>query len=97
LTIAHFGDILYLKIARYEHFERKEQKGGPEVSIRIDRVRLITEMARQEISVSQLAEQAGISMATISGVRSGKTCTERVGDAIAEALGIPIDDLLKER
>lgn len=63
------------------------------MSIRIDRVKLITEMARQEISVSQLAEQAGISMATISGVRSGKTCTERVGDAIAEALGIPLKEL----
>lgn len=63
------------------------------MSIRIDRVKLITEMARQEISVSQLAEQAGLGATTISCVRSGKTCTERVGKAIAEALGVPLKEL----
>lgn len=63
------------------------------MSIRIDRVKLIAEMARRDISVTQLAAQAGLGVATISCVRSGKTCTERVGKAIAEALGVPLKEL----
>ena len=42
--------------------------------MRIDRVKLISEMARQEISVKDLAEKSGVSRVTVTSMRSGKSC-----------------------
>ena len=39
--------------------------------MRIDRVKLIAEMARQEITVNELAEKACISRVTITAARGG--------------------------
>ena len=41
--------------------------------MRIDRVKLIAEMARQEISTKDLADKARVSRATITNLRSGKS------------------------
>lgn len=65
--------------------------------MRIDRVKLIAEMARQEIKVYELAEKAGVSRPTIIAVRSGKVCTANTAKHIARALGIPVESLLEDR
>ena len=65
--------------------------------MRIDRVKLITEMARQEIKVQELAEKAGVSRVTITGMRGGKSCTENSVKHVAKALGIPVESLLEDR
>lgn len=44
--------------------------------MRIDRIKLITEMARQDITIIQLAEKSGVSRVTVSAVRSGKACSK---------------------
>mgnify|MGYP005758912127 CR=1 FL=1 len=44
--------------------------------MRIDRIKLISEMAIQEIKVGELSEKAGVSRVTISAMRSGKSCTK---------------------
>lgn len=65
--------------------------------MRIDRVKLIAEMARQEIRVQELADKAGVSRVTITGMRGGKSCTENSVKHVAKALGIPVESLLEDR
>ena len=65
--------------------------------MRIDRVKLIAEMARQEIKSQELAEKAGISRMTVSAMRCGKSCTENSAKHVARALGVSVESLLEDR
>ena len=62
--------------------------------MRIDRVKLITELTRQDMTQKRLAELSGVSRATINYIRSGKSCTDEVGYKIANALGVEISELM---
>lgn len=64
--------------------------------MRIDRVKLIAEMAQQDILVKDLAKKSGVSRVTISSMRSGKSCNENTINHIALALGVDPADLIKE-
>lgn len=64
--------------------------------MRIDRVKLITLMAQREVSASRLSQMSGLTKATISNVRSGKTCNEKTANAIADALAVPLACLRSE-
>lgn len=61
--------------------------------MRIDRVKFIAELARRDIKAKEIAERAGVSRATISSIRGGKSCSEEVGGKIAAALNLPIEAL----
>ena len=65
--------------------------------MRIDRIKLITEMARQDITIIQLAEKSGVSRVTVSAVRNGKACSKVSAEKIAAGLGLNVDDLMEER
>lgn len=43
------------------------------MSVRIDRVALIAEMARRGISCNRLVELSGVSRVTVTAVRNGKS------------------------
>lgn len=64
--------------------------------MRINRVKLITEMAKQEISVVQLNEITGVSKTTICAVRKGKTCNQRTAEKIASALNVDVETLVEQ-
>ena len=64
--------------------------------MRIDRVKLITEMARKRMTVKKLSEITGLSPATIASIRGGKSCTKAVLVVIANALGVAPADLITE-
>lgn len=64
--------------------------------MRIDRIKLITEMARQNMTQVQLAELTGASRATISGVQNGRSCSSKTAVKIADALKVPLETLLEE-
>lgn len=64
--------------------------------MRIDRVKLTTEMARQDMTQLKLAELSNVSRATISGIQNGRSCSSRSAVKIAGALNIPIEQLLEE-
>ena len=64
--------------------------------MQIDRVKLISEMARQRMTTRELADKSGVSRATISYIRNGKSCLDVVGKAIANALGVKVKDLLED-
>lgn len=65
--------------------------------MRVDRVKLIAEMARQDIKVSELAKKAGVSRNTITAMRSGKSCYRNTVIHVARALGMDPQELIKER
>ena len=65
--------------------------------MRIDRVKLIAEMARQEIKSQELAEKAGISRMTVSAMRCGKSCTENSAKHVARALGVPVEAMMMDK
>lgn len=62
--------------------------------MRIDRIKLVAELTRQDITQKQLAERSGVSRATINYIKGGKSCSEEVGEKIAKGLGLPIEQLL---
>ncbi len=64
--------------------------------MRIDRVKLVTELTKQDLTQKRLAELAGVSRATINYIRSGKSCSEEIGSKIAKALNVPIEKLLEK-
>lgn len=64
--------------------------------MRIDRVKLIAEMARRDVTSTRLAEAAGVSRVTVSALRCGKTCTAETAGKIARALGVDVTEIMEE-
>ena len=64
--------------------------------MRIDRVKLVAELTRQDLTQKQLAEMAGISRTTINYIKNGKSCSEEVGNSIAKALGVPVSNIKED-
>lgn len=64
--------------------------------MRIDRVKFVSELTKQDLTQKELAEKAGISRATVNYIKSGKSCTDEIGNKIAAALNVPIEKLLEK-
>lgn len=65
------------------------------IILRIDRIKLVTEMARQDMTQLRLVEMSGVSRATISGIQNGRSCSSRSAVKIADALKVPLETLLE--
>lgn len=63
--------------------------------MRIDRAKLIAELVRRDMTQKRLSELAGVSKATITYIRGGKSCTDEVGHKIADALGVDLKKILE--
>lgn len=63
--------------------------------MRIDRVKLIAEMARRDLKVNELAELAGVSRVTITSMRGGKSCSKNSVLHVARALGVDVTELME--
>lgn len=63
--------------------------------MRIGRVKLVTELARRDMTQKRLAELTGVSRVTINNIRSGKSCTDEVGTKIANALNVNLTEILE--
>lgn len=64
--------------------------------MRINRIKLITELAKRDMTQTRLAELAGVSRATINCIRAGKSCSDKVGQKIAKALGLKTEELIED-
>ena len=64
--------------------------------MRIDRVKLIAEMARRDLKVNELAELAGVSRVTITALRGGKSCSKNSVLHVARALGVDVTEIMEE-
>lgn len=63
--------------------------------MRIDRIKLVTELARREMSQKRLAELSGVSRTTINGIKNGRSCSDVVAQKIADALDIDLKKILE--
>lgn len=64
--------------------------------MRINRIKFITELEKQEMTQKRLAELSGVSRATINYIKGGKRCTDEVGQKIAKALGVTTEELIED-
>ena len=64
--------------------------------VRVDRVKLITEIAKADTNICTVAAAAGLNRATVGAVKAGKSCTEETAQKIAAALNVPLSALLQE-
>lgn len=64
------------------------------MSVRIDRVAIIAEMARKNISCNKLVGLSGVSRVTVTAVRNGKSCSAETAEKLAAVLGRDI--IMKE-
>lgn len=55
--------------------------------MRIDRIALVAALARKDINCKRLGELAGVSRATITAVKSGKSCSRETAEKLAAVLG----------
>lgn len=62
--------------------------------MRIDRVKLIAEMAKQNIGVADLSEKAAVSRSTVTAMRGGKSCNVNSARRVAAALGVSVESLM---
>lgn len=64
--------------------------------MKIDNAKLAAELVRKHWTQKELAEKAGITRVTVSNIKCGKTCSNLVGNAIANALGVPLEEILEK-
>lgn len=65
-------------------------------NMRIDRVKLIAEMAKQNIGVADLSEKASVSRSTVTAMRGGKSCNVNSARRVAAALGMSVESLMEQ-
>lgn len=64
--------------------------------MRINRVSLVAEMARKDMNIKKLTELSQVSRATITAVKSGKSCTQETAAKLAKGLGVPLESILEK-
>lgn len=62
-------------------------------SIVVDRVKFISEMARQNLTAEELSRKAGVGRQAIWKMRQSKPVWRTTAGHVAAALGISVDDL----
>lgn len=61
----------------------------------IDKRKLRHIMIDRDVGQKQLAEMSGVSRAVVNNVCCGRSCTSTTAMKIAEALDIPLEDLIE--
>lgn len=64
--------------------------------MRIDRVKFVSEITKQNMTLLQLAKKSNVNRVTLSNIKCGKSCSEDVALKIAKALNINVKDLLED-
>lgn len=64
--------------------------------MRIDRIKLTSELVRRDMTQVKLAEMSGVSRTTINYIKAGKSCSNEVGCKIAKALGVDVTEIIEK-
>lgn len=64
--------------------------------MRIDRIKFVTEITRQDITLVELAKKSGVNRVTLSNIKCGKSCTPEIAQKIADGLGVDLSKLLEK-
>lgn len=65
-------------------------------AVTVDRVKVISEMARQNITGEELAQKAGTGNSAVYKVRNGLPVWRTTAQHIASALGVTVESLLED-
>lgn len=63
--------------------------------MKIDRRKLRILLMDSYQTQTDLSTKSGLCRATVNGICQGKTCSDETGTKIADALGVPVEDLLE--
>lgn len=61
--------------------------------MRIDRRKLVLAMMDTDLNTKEVASKAGVSRATVSAVKNGRSCTEETAIRIAAAVNKDLEEL----
>ena len=64
--------------------------------MRIDRVKLAAAITAGDIRLGALAAGSGVSRATITAIRSGKSCSESTAVKLAAGLGVTVAEIVRQ-
>lgn len=65
-------------------------------SVVVDRIKIISEMARQDITCEELAQKSGVGRSAVWKMRKGQPVWRTTAQHIARALGVPLESLLED-
>lgn len=65
-------------------------------SIILDRVAVIAEMARQDLTTEELSRKAGVGRSAVNKARIGGAMWRTTAGHIADALGVPLEQLKQQ-
>ena len=64
--------------------------------MRIDRIKFITELAKQDLTLVELSKRIGVNRVTLSNIKNGKSCKETIAFKIAKGLNVDLNDILEK-
>lgn len=64
--------------------------------MRVDKIKIITKMAKMDITQKELAEKSQLARGTINAIARGKSCSNETAQKIAKALNVSIDEILED-
>lgn len=62
-------------------------------SITLDKVAVVAEMCRQDLTTEELSRKAGVGRSAVNKARIGATMWRTTAGHIADALGVPLESL----
>lgn len=65
-------------------------------NVRVNSLLMRVEMTRNRLTNDKLKDITGVSKATLSAVRNGKSCSYDTAAKIAEALGVDVTEILEK-
>lgn len=65
-------------------------------SVVVNRIRVISEMARQDLTGEELAQMAGVGRSAIIKMRRGKAVWRTTATHVARALGVSVESIVEK-
>mgnify|MGYP000050502617 FL=1 len=65
-------------------------------AIIVDRVKVVVEMTRRDMTCEELAQKAGVGRAAIWKMRKGQAVWRTTAQHVARALGVSVESLLED-
>ncbi len=62
--------------------------------MRINRIKLVTELTKRDMTQLELSKLSGVSRTTINFIKNGKSCSDATAGKIAKALNVPVEQLI---
>lgn len=66
-------------------------------SIMVNRAQFVAEMVRQDITVEELSQKAGVGRSAVQSMRRGRPVWRTTAQHVARALNVPLESLLPDQ